>query len=182
MHYSSKIWRYKPAGQREAKFSSPFALGRKIGTHGGRPCPEKRTSAKIPWVIYRMNRTRLCLVWTRYVSNGGVSIGSPAAGERLSHNIARRWFCCGLAMGWRGAACDALVVLCWALAKLREAQALPLQVFRARQSQVARHTRDRSPPGFYRLVKKCMMPGWRTVTDCTNLLSPITIQIIHSVF
>src|SRR4029077_4432177 len=121
MHYSSKIWRYKPAGQREAKFSSPFALGRKIGTHGGRPCPEKRTSAKIPWVIYRMNRTRLCLVWTRYVSNGGVSIGSPAAGERLSHNIARRGFCCGLAMGWRGAACDALVVLCWALAKLREA-------------------------------------------------------------
>ena len=35
---------------------------------------------------------------------------SPAAGERLSHNIAPRSFCCGSAMSWRGVACDALVI------------------------------------------------------------------------
>jgi hypothetical protein len=45
-------------------------------------------------------------------------------------------------------ACDALVieaniVLCWALAELREAQAPPLRIFRAPQSDVVRQTRDR---------------------------------------
>jgi len=28
-----------------------------------------------------------------------------AASERLPHNIARWWFCCGSAMSWRGVAC-----------------------------------------------------------------------------
>src|SRR5262249_36005547 len=43
------------------------------------------------------------------------------------------------------AAIDANRVLCWALARLRAAQAPPLQVFREPQSQVARHSRDCSP-------------------------------------
>jgi hypothetical protein len=69
-------------------------------------------------------------------------------GPKTVSNIARRAFCYGSAMNWRGVACDALVieaniVLCWALAKLREAQAPPLQVLSG--ASVARHTRDRKP-------------------------------------
>ena len=64
-------------------------------------------------------------------------------GEAVSqHRLGQ--FCCGLARNWRGVARGALIiepnaVLCWALAKLREAQAPPLQVFRVAQSKVDAH-------------------------------------------
>jgi hypothetical protein len=58
-----------------------------------------------------------------------------------SVSLHRLHFCCGLAMNWRGVARGPLIiepktVLCWALAKLREAQVPPLQVFRVPQSKV----------------------------------------------
>src|SRR6516164_8928537 len=103
--------------------------------------------------------------------------------SRLSHNIARPWFCCGSAVTWRGVACDALVIkpkiiLRWSSAKLPGgASASPPSFSRA--SVTERETHFLSQPLLIR-VELFAAPAEFRLDELPEHLNTRTPELLNS--